>query len=430
MRSLLISLCLVFAMPTAARAAQPLIPIDRIVAVVNKGVITQSELNRQVALARRELERQGTPLPARKALDRQILDRLILERLQLQLAAQLGIKVPRAQVDEAVARIAARNHLTQAEFREALQRDNVDYDRFRKDVHKQIVLAELRQREVNDKIHVTNSEVEHYLQQHRSSDEMVEYDLAHILIRLPDQASPHEIAQARARAEKARMDALTGGDFAKIAATYSDASDSLRGGVIGWRAADRLPGLFVEALDHMKPGGISPVLRSPAGFHIIKLLGRRTVAGGPPVMQTHVRQILIRTNEVVSNSDARHRLLNLRQRILMGHESFAKLARLYSQDPSAANGGDLGWVYPGDTVPQFQRAMNALKPGEVSEPVHTRFGWSLIEVLARREAPPSVDRLKLQAREALRERKAGEAYQQWLRQLRDSAYVQIRLHGQ
>lgn len=414
----------------AAQTTQPLVPLDRIVAVVNNGVITQTELDEHLALAQRELERQGTPLPGRKVLERQVLDRLILEKLQLQLAKENGIKVQPAQLDQAIQRIAARNRLTPAQFRDALQRDGVDYHKFRGQIRDQIMLAELRQREVDDKIQVNDSEVEHYLQQHKAGDSVLEYNLAHILVRLPDQATPEQIARARARAAKARAEAAAGGDFAKIAATYSDATDALRGGAMGWRPEDRLPDLFVAALKSMKPGEVSPVLHSAAGFHIIKLLGRREVTGGPPVTQTHVRQILIRTNEVVSNADARQKLLDLRQRIILGHESFAKLARLYSQDPSAANGGDIGWVYPGDTVPQFQRAMNALKPGQISEPVQTPFGWHLIQVLARRVAPPSADRLKQQARAALRERKADEAYQEWLRRLRDQAYVQIRLDDQ
>jgi len=428
MHRYLAAFLLAFLLPSAAPAAQQLVPIDRIVAVVNKDVVTQSELDEHVALAERELRRQGTPLPDRKVLERQILERLILEKAQLQLAQESGLKVGDAQLDAAVERIAESNHLTLPEFRAALERDGVNFDKFRDQVRNQILLTQLREREVDDKIEVSDSEVDRYLQQHKAADgEHVEYELAHILVRLPDQASPEQIEQARARAEKARAEALGGGDFAKIAATYSDASDAMRGGAMGWRPRDRLPDLFVDALKTMKPGDVSPVMRSPAGFHVIKLIAQRDAAAGPPVMQTHVRHILIKTNEVVSSDEARRKLLDLRQRIVLGHESFAKLARLYSQDGSAANGGDLGWVYPGDTVPEFERAMNALKPGEISEPVKTPFGWHLIEVLARRVAPVGADRLRLQARQALRERKADEAYQEWLRQLRDRTYVRIRL---
>ncbi len=415
-------------LPSAAPAAQQLVPIDRIVAVVNKDVVTQSELDEHVAFAERELRRQGTPLPDHKVLERQILERLILEKAQLQLAHESGLKVEDAQLDAAVERIAESNHLTLPEFRAALERDGVRFDKFRDQVRNQILLTRLREREVDDKIEVSDSEVDRYLQQHKAAGgEQVEYELAHILVRLPDQASPEQIEQARARAEKARAEALGGGDFARIAATYSDASDAMRGGAMGWRPRDRLPDLFVDALKTMKPGDVSPVMRSPAGFHVIKLIAQRDAAAGPPVMQTHVRHILIKTSEVVSADEAKRKLLDLRERIVVGHEHFSKLARLYSEDASAANGGDLGWVYPGDTVPEFERAMNALKPGEISEPVKTPFGWHLIEVLGRRVAPVGADRLRLEARQVLRERKADEAYQEWLRQLRDRTYVQIRL---
>lgn len=427
MKSFLAATALALLLPQAVPAAEQLVPVDRIVAVVNKDVVTQSELDERVALAERELRRQGTPLPDHQRLEHQVLERLILEKAQLELAQQSGLKVGDAQLDAAIERIAERNKMSVPDFRAALVRDGVDFDRFRREIGNQILLEELRQREVDDKIEVSDGEVERYLQQHEADAAQPEYELAHILVRIPDQANPEQIAQARARADKARAEAAAGGDFARIAATYSDASDALQGGAIGWRAQDRLPDLFVNALKTMKAGDVSPVLRSPAGFHVLKLVAKRESATGPPVMQTHVRHILIKTSEVVSASEAQRKLLELRQRIVLGHESFAKLARQYSEDPSAANGGDLGWVYPGDTVPEFERAMDALKPGEVSEPVKTPFGWHLIEVLGRRVAPPGADRLKLQARRVLRERKADEAYQEWLRQLRDRTYVQIRL---
>jgi peptidyl-prolyl cis-trans isomerase SurA len=414
-------------LPTAVPAAQTLVPVDRIVAVVNKDVITQSELDERVAFVERELRRQGTALPDPKQLERQVLDRLIIERAQLELAHSNGLKIENAQLDAAIERIAERNKMTLAQFHEALAHDHVDFDKFRNDIHNQMLIALLRQREVDDKIEVTDAEVERFLEEHKADTQQVEYDLAHILVRVPDQASPERIEQAQARAAKARAEALAGGNFAQISATYSDAPDALQGGVVGWRTKEGLPDLFINALKTMKPGDISPVMRSPAGFHVIQLIAERQAPAGPPVEQTHVRHILIKTSEIVSSEEARRKLLDLRQRIVLGHESFAKLASLYSEDPSAANGGDLGWIYPGDTVPEFERAMNALKVGEVSEPVKTPFGWHLIEVLGRRVAPVGADRLKLQARQILRERKADEAYQEWLRQLRDRTYVQIRL---
>jgi len=278
---------------------------------------------------------------------------------------------------------------------------------------------------------VSDSEIDLFLEQNKEGalNSKVEYNLAHILVRLPDQASPEQIEAARARAEKARAEALAGGDFAKLAASYSDGPDALKGGALGWRSADRLPELFSEALKTMKPGDVSDLLRSPAGFHLLKLVDRRESGGadGQPIKQTHVRHILIRTNEAVSEADARRRLEDLRERIVRGGADFAELARLHSEDGTAARGGDLGWVYPGDTVPDFERAMDALKPGEISEPVKTPFGWHLIQVLERRTAGVSAERRRLVARQALRERKADEAYQEWLRQLRDQTYVELHL---
>ncbi|MGA8005194.1 MAG: peptidylprolyl isomerase [Burkholderiales bacterium] len=429
MRSLIAALVLCFAFPLAALAQRPAL-VDRIVAVVNKEAITLSELDDQVATAERQLERQGTPLPNHADLERQVLDRLILVKAQLQLAKETGIRVDDVQLDRAVERIAENNNMTLAAFRSALERDGVSFDKFRNEVRDQIILTRLREREVDNKIQVSDSEIDLYLEQNKdASKQRTEYNVAQILVRLPDQASPERIEAAHAKAEKARAEALAGADFAKLAATYSDGPDALKGGALGWRAEDRLPDLFTAALKDMQPNGISQVLRSPAGFHVLKLLGRRdaTGAAGPPVEQTHARQILIRTNEAVSEADAKRKLEDLRERIVRGGADFAELARVHSEDASAARGGDLGWLYPGDTVPDFQRAMDALKPGEISQPVRTPFGWHLIQVLERRKAGMSPERQRLQAREILRERKSDEAYQEWLRQLRDETYVEIHL---
>lgn len=432
MRSLIAALVLCFAFAPGA-FAQAMSLVDRVVAVVNKEAITLSELNDHVAAAERQLRRQGTPLPDHATLERQVLERLILVKAQLQLANDLGIKVEDAQLDRAVQRIADNNGMSLADFRKALESGGVSFDKFRKEVREQIILTRLREREVDRKIHVSDSEIDMYLEQNKDTlQQQTEYNVAHILVRLPDQASPERIEAARARAEKARAEALAGADFAKLAATYSDGPDALKGGELGWRSAARLPDLFTAALKTMQVNGISPVLRSPAGFHILKLLGRREAGGaaGPPVKQTHVRQILIRTNQAVSDADAKRTLENLRERIVRGGADFAELARVHSEDGSAARGGDLGWLYPGDTAPDFERAMDALKPGEISQPVKTQFGWHLIQVLGRRTAGMTPERMRLQAREALRERKSDEAYQEWLRKLRDETYVEIHLGDQ
>ncbi|HLE65955.1 MAG TPA: peptidylprolyl isomerase [Burkholderiales bacterium] len=402
--------------------------VDRIVAVVNKEVITASELQERVGFAERELSRQGTPLPDRRLLERQVLERLILDKAQLQLAAEGSIRIDNLQLDRAIERIAENNNLTLTAFRQAIERDGVQFDRFREEVRRQIVLQRLREREVDERIEVSETEIDLYLEENKSAGaERAEYNVAHIVVRLPEQASPERIAQARSRAEKARDEARAGGDFARLAASYSDSADALQGGLMGWRAAERLPELYSAALQTMKPGEVSDVLRSPGGFHLLRLLDRRGAGAGRSVVQTLARHILIKTSEVVSEAEARRRLTELRERIVTGGADFAEIARLNSADASAAQGGNLGWIFPGDTVPEFERAMDALKPGEISQPVKSPFGWHLVQALERRTGGLPAERLRFLARQALRERKSDEAYQDWLRQLRDRTYVEIRL---
>jgi peptidyl-prolyl cis-trans isomerase SurA len=425
-----LALGLVLVCESAAHAQARIALVDRIVAVVNSEVVTASELNERVAFALRELRRQGTPLPEPGVIEKQMLERVILDKAQVQLARDTGLRVDEVQVDRAIERIAENNKLTLVNFRKALEADGVTFERFREDLRMQILLTRLREREVDDKIQVSDSEIDLYLAEATEAGTSgAEYNLAHILVRLPEQAGPERIDQARARAEKVVAEARAGADFAKLAASYSDAGDALQGGAMGWRPHDRLPEVFASAAKDLRPGDVSGVLRSPAGFHVLKLLERRGVSAvvGPPVTQTHARHILVRTSEIVSEADARRRLTDLRERIVTGGADFADLARLHSEDGSAARGGDLDWVYPGDVVPEFERAMNALKPGEISQPVKTPFGWHLVQVLERRTADMSAERRRLAARQALRERKVDEAYQEWLRQLRDRTYVEIRL---
>jgi peptidyl-prolyl cis-trans isomerase SurA len=420
-------LSLLLLLPAMA-SAQSAVLVDRIVAVVNKEVITYSELDEAVAGAERQLGRQNTPAPARPVLERQMLERLILDKAQLQMAREIGIRVDELQLDRAVQRIAQNNNLTLADFRRALERDGVPFDGWREDLREQIILNRLREREVSDRIQVSDSEIELFLEEMKTNPARTEYSLSHVLVRIPEQAGPEAIGAARARAEKAQAEARAGADFGRIAASYSDAPDALNGGALGWRTQDRLPALFAGALRSMKSGEVSEVLRSPAGFHVLKLLERRDAVGGDaPVTQTRVRHILIRTNEVVSESEARRRLQDIRERVVNGQVQFADMARVHSDDASSGRGGELDWVYPGDTVPDFERAMQELKVGEISQPVRTPFGYHLIQVLERRAADVSPERRRLQARQALRERKSDEAFQEWLRQVRDRAYVELRL---
>ena len=402
--------------------------VDRIVAVVGKQVITFSELNEAVERAERQLRRQGTQVPEREILQKQMLERLILDKAQLQLARDTGLRVDELQLDRAVQRIADENRMTLADFRRVLERDGIPFQAFRDDLREQIMLSRLREREVEDKLQVSESEIDAFLEESKGQGAgQVSYNLAHILVRLPEQATPERIQAARERAEKAQAEARAGGDFGRIAASYSDANDAMQGGALGWRTPDRMPELFAHALKTLKPGDVSEVLRSSAGFHVVKLLDTRGAGADAPITQTRIRHILIRTSEVVSESEARRRLADLRERILSGKADFAEMARVHSADATAARGGELDWVYQGDTVPDFERAYNELAIGEVSQPVKTPFGYHLIQVLERRSADMSPERRRLQARQILRERKADEAYQEWLRQLRDQVYVELRL---
>ena len=422
----LLAAALLLPLPLLAQGPQL---VDRIVAVVNKEVITFSELGAAVAGAERQLRRQGTALPERAVLERQILERLIIDKAQLQRARDTGIRIDELQLDRAVQRIAENNKMTLSDFRRALERDRVAFNAWREELREQIMLSRLRERDVDDKIQVNDSEIDLFLAAQKANPERSEYNVSHILVRVPEQASPERIEEARARAQKALAEARAGGDFANIAAAYSDAPDALQGGNLGWRRHERLPELFSSALEPMKPGEVSEPLRSPAGFHLVKLHERRDGgAGAAPVMQTRARHILVRTSEVVSESEARRRLTDLRERIVNGRGDFATLAKANSDDAtSAARGGELDWIYPGDTVPDFERALQELEPGTLSQPVRTPFGYHLIEVLERRAADVSSERRRLEARKALRDRKSEEAYLEWLRQLRDQVYVELRL---
>jgi peptidyl-prolyl cis-trans isomerase SurA len=401
--------------------------LDRIVAVVNKEVITQFELNDRIDRVQRELRRRGTSGVDRSEIEHQVLDRLIVEKVQLQYARETGMRVDDLELDRTVNRVAENNKLSLTEFRQKLESDSIAFDKFREELRNEILLARLRDREVTSKLTVSDGEIDNLLLEQSEQKEIgTEYNVAHILVRVPEQATPAQVEARRARAEEVVKRLKDGADFAQLAATYSDAPDALQGGVIGWRSQQRLPELYVEALESLKPGGVSGVFRSPAGFHVIKLVEMRGAGAPMLVEQAHVRHILVRTNELVSEDEAKRKLVALRERIVNG-VNFAELARLNSDDGSASRGGDLGWVYPGDTVPEFERAFVELKLMEVSQPVKTPFGWHLIQVLERRTADVSTDRKRVEARKALLDRKGDEAYQEWLRQLRDRAYVELRL---
>lgn len=408
----------------AAQAQRPRpTELDRIVAVVNDDVITRGELNRRSAQVARQLQKQGTALPSEDVLEKQLLERMVVDRVQLQMAKESGIRVDDGQLEMAFNRIAEANKMTLPQFREALEKDGITWSRFRDEIRDEMTITRLREREVDNKVSVSDGEIDNYLATNRSNEEFL---VQHILLRIPERASPEQLQRLQLRATQAAEAIGQGADFAQTAAGFSDATDAMNGGSIGWRSLDRLPSLYAEAVANMKQGQVSGILRSPAGFHIVRLMDRRGNATvTQKIQQSHARHILIKTSELVSESEARHKLEVLRERLTHGGD-FAELARLHSNDLSSAKGGDLGWVYPGDTVPEFEKTMDGLKIGEISQPVQSPFGFHLIQVLERRVDDVSQERQRLTARSALRERKMDEAYQDWLRQIRDRAYVEYR----
>lgn len=403
------------------------IDVDRIIAVVNNEAITQYDLRTRMNSVEHNLRKQGTPMPPARELERQILERLIMDRVQIQSATELGMRIGDTELDAALRRIAENNRLSLETFKEALEKDGIPWAKFREEIRQEITVARLRDREVDSRITISEAEIDNYLASAEARGENAEYSLAHIIVRLPEQAGPEQIARLRAKAQEALQLLRQGEDFGKIAAAYSDAPDALSGGAIGVRTRDRLPTLYADEVDKLKPGNVSEILRSSAGFHILKLVDKR---GGKisasATQQTRARHILIKTTEVVSDAEARRKIDLIKERLNNGAD-FAELAQAHSNDISASKGGDLGWLNLGETVPEFEKAMNALPLKQVSEPVRSPFGWHLILVDERRTTEGGKEQLRLAARQALRERKSDEAYQDWLRQLRDRAYVEYRL---
>ena len=403
------------------------VPLDRIVAIVNEDVIMQSELRNKLRALINQISEQNTQLPPRDIMERQVLEQLIMNKLQLQFAANTGILVDDETLNRAISNIAAENKVNLSQFREILERDGYSYEAFREDIRNEIVIARLRQRQVDNRISVTDREIDYHLANEEVQGGIeTEYRLSHILIAIPEDATPEEIEQVKLVAGKALEDLANGEDFAKLARTISDGQQAQDGGDLGWRKADDIPNLFAGQVSTLQEGEVSELIQNPSGFHIIKLT---EVRSGDKFMvtQTLARHILIRPNELVTDNDAKTRLEQLLIR-LKGGDNFEELARSHSEDPgSAVNGGDLGWSNPGDMVPEFENEMNRLEPGEISEPFRSPFGWHIVQVLERRQHDNTEDLKRARAREIIRARKIEEAQLNWLRDLRDEAYVEYRL---
>jgi len=433
-RHLRAATCAAVLVAVAAPAAQAIAApapqlLDAVVAVVNDEVITYNEMKARVAQVQRQLRSRGTQLPPDDVLQRQVLERMIVDRVQAQAARDNGIRVDDVMLDRAVGRIAEQNKLTMGQFRDRLEKEGIPYSGFRDDVRNEILLSRVRDREVDSKVQVTDAEIDAWLDAQRNNPTPLELDIAQILVRVPENATQIQLASRESRAQEVLKQAREGGDFAKLAAGYSDGFEATRGGEMGWRTADRYPQLFTDAVAQLQPGQVSGLVRSPNGYHILKLVGRRNdQAADQQVTQTHARHILLRTNDgQLNDAEAEKRLADLRTRIEAGASDFAEMAKRYSRDGSSAQGGDLGWLYAGDTVPEFEGTMDQLQPNQISPPIQSPFGWHLIQVLERRKVDAPPERKRLGARNAIRERKAEEAYEDWVREQRDRAYVEIRL---
>lgn len=442
MKRFLATLILAFITQVMAQpiALKPQYKVDSIAVVVNKDVITQKEWDDKVNVIEANLRSQGIN-PPRDELARQVLERMIIDSVQVQMAKERGIYVDDRQLDSMVAMVAENNNMTLEQFEKRLIADGTTLAAFRENMRNDVTRQRLRDMDVVSKVEVSDSEVDHYLNMEQDEPKEApvstgeEVRLGHILIRIPENASAEQIDGRRDRAETVLRNLRAGSSFQQNAATYSDGDEGLNGGDMGWRSYDRLPSLFVDAIRRLNKGEITGILKSANGFHILKVLDRRQGAApshqtqakaSKQVEQIHVRHILIKVNQLVSAEEAKHKIVELKERLINRAATFEELARTHSQDGSAARGGDLGWIYPGDTVPEFEKVIVKLPIGELSEPVETQFGFHLIEVLERRIEDASLERKRAAIKQALRERKIEEATEDWLRQLRDRAYVDYR----
>ncbi len=400
--------------------------LDRIVALVNDDVVLASALADEMQTVQRELSQRNVRMPPENQLQRQVLERLILQTLQLNVAERRGIRVDSATLDAAVRRVAERNGLTLTAFRDALEAEGLDMARFREQLRREIVLSRLRQRVMQERVDVTDQEIDQFLERNRVGEP--EYALSQILIGLPEAASADAIDAARAEAESVLQRLRDGEAFARVAAAVSDARNALEGGDLGWRAASELPNVVGDALADLPTGAFTPILRTSAGFLIYELRDKRRT-NEQMIQQARLRHILIQTNAIVTNMDAQLRLESLRERILAGSE-FAALARANSDDPTTAtSGGELGWVNPANLPQSYREAINGRQAGDLTEPFQTQSGWHLAQVMEWRERDAGATIAREEATEAIRQRKAEEETELWLRELREEAYVEIRLGG-
>ena len=422
------SLILLASLLAALSVQSAVLPVDRIIAVVNDDVIMESELETRLRTIKGQLEQRNTPLPPEATLRKQVLERLVLSRLQLQAAERTGVRISDQRLNASIARIAKQNNMSIAQFRSTLERDGFNFNVFREDIRREMIISRLLQRAVKQRISVTDQEVANFLATNKTqSSSANEYRLSHILIQVPEAASAEQVNAAQRKADATIAKLRAGADFSQVAAASSAGQQAFKGGDLGWRKVAQLPSLFADVVATMNKGDIGDPIRSPSGFHIIQLADVRGQDQRHVTKQSLARHILIRTNELTSNDDAQTRLAQLLIR-LEGGEDFATLARAHSDDRgSAANGGELGWTSPGALVPQFEAEMNKLEPGQISQPFRSPFGWHIVQLIDRRTHDDTEQFIENKAREFLTERKTEEDTEAWLRRLRDEAYVEYRL---
>jgi len=428
----LASTCLAMLVATSPALAQRSLSdrgtmLDRVAAVVNDGVVLASELEEQVQVIAGRLQSQGLEMPPPGVLRQQILDRLILQEIQMQRAQRAGIRIGDESLNQALADVAQRNGIALVQFPSTLAQQGIDYISYRESVRREMTLQVLRQRDVIQRINVSPRELQQFLEKQKSRpSELNEYNLSHILIAVPQEATSAQLDQAESRAQNVFQRARSGEDFTKLAIAFSNSQTALEGGALGWRRGPEIPTVLADLVVNLKPGEVSEPLRTPSGYHIVRLNEIRGADQQVVIEQTHARHILLKPTEIQDDATVQQRLIDVRDRILKG-EDFSVLAKTLSDDPgSAVDGGDLGWTAPGTFVPEFDAALGRLTPNEISEPFRTQFGWHIVQLLERRQFDNTEELRRQRAFMQLRESKADEETELWLRRLRDEAYVDIK----
>ena len=399
--------------------------LDRIIAVVDQDVITEKELQEKINSVISNLKNQKIEVPSESVLRKQVMERLIANSIQIQLALQTGLKINDTQVDKTIERIAEKNKLNVVDFKKTLEKDGTNFYKFREEIRNEITISQLKDREVDSKIIITDGEIDNFLNA-QSKEIQDEYEVANLLIRVPEDVSPEKLEKLKNKAEESYKQIQSGKNFTQVSAAFSETPNALEGGNLGWKKASDLPTLFVDALKKIEVGSLTAILRSPNGFHILKLINKKGSSAPLVIEQTHVRHILIKLSEITSENEGRQKLMSIKERLENGIK-FEDMAKQYSEDPSSNNGGDLGWINPGDTVPEFEKIMKQLNANQISDPIKTPFGWHLIQVLERRSQDMSKESARIQARQQIKMRKSEEAYQDWLQELRDRSFVELRL---